>query len=36
MDQILSIFRNGNEILLSEGDGLDGSTLIPVIEVFLT
>ncbi len=31
MDNILSVFRNGNEILLTENEGLDGSTLIPVI-----
>lgn len=30
-NNILSVFRNGNEILLTENEGLDGSTLIPVI-----
>lgn len=35
MDNILSVFRNGNEILLTENEGLDGSTLIPVIELFI-
>ncbi|KAJ6637273.1 GA-binding protein subunit beta-1 [Pseudolycoriella hygida] len=29
-NNILSMFRNGNEILLTENEGLDGSTLIPL------
>lgn len=33
-NNILSVFRNGNEILLTENEGLDGSTLIPVIWIF--
>ncbi|XP_037050696.1 ankyrin repeat domain-containing protein 50 [Bradysia coprophila] len=28
-NNILSVFRNGHEILLTENEGLDGSTLIP-------